>query len=63
MKKTYIHPEMDVVELNMTRTLLAGSVTGGDVLDVDAGDGVSGMAPSLDGLDLLDMEQLDGLNY
>ena len=54
---------MDVVELNMTRTLLAGSVTGGDVLDVDAGDGVSGMAPSLDGLDLLDMEQLDGLNY
>lgn len=47
MKKTYINPEMEIVELNMTQTLMAGSAVGTTVLDDPAGTDTPGLAPSL----------------
>ena len=46
MKKIYMSPVMDVIELKHQQTLLAGSVAGfnGD-LDDDGGDGGAALAP------------------
>ena len=48
MKKTYIHPEMEVVEVNMSQTLLAGSALGDGVLNDFADESSVGLAPGMD---------------
>lgn len=40
MKKVYLNPEIEVVELNMVNNLLAGSVPG-----AEGGDGDGGIIP------------------
>ena len=47
MKKTYMIPTLDVVEIKFTQQLLAGSVTGIDIID-DATDGDIGLSRSDD---------------
>ena len=47
MKKTYIHPEMEVVVLNMSQTLLAGSVLGDGVFNDLADENTDGLAPEM----------------
>ena len=59
MKKTYIHPEMEVVELNMTRTLLAGSVMGDGVLNDLADESSVGLAPGMNMDDIFQDNQDD----
>ncbi len=59
MKKTYIHPEMEVVELNMTRTLLAGSVMGDGVLNDFADESSVGLAPGMNMDDIFQDNQDD----
>jgi hypothetical protein len=43
MKKTYIHPEMEIVEIQ-GQVLLAGSPVGANVYD-DSADGATVLAP------------------
>ena len=53
MKKTYINPEMVVVELNMAQPMLTGSVIGNGVLDEPAGTDIPGLAPGFNELENL----------
>lgn len=53
MKKNYIAPDMEVVNIRFSQYLMAGSVTGGDVFDENAGDGVPGLAPAMGSEELL----------
>ena len=47
MKKTYIHPEMEVIEVNMDQSLLAGSVIGDGVFNDLADENTDGLAPEM----------------
>ena len=52
MKKTYISPEMDVIELKHQQTLLAGSVDGfAPDLNETGGDGSDALAPEYEWAD------------
>ena len=53
MKKSYINPEMTVVELNMAQPMLTGSVLGGSVLNEEAGPDIPGLAPGFNDLENL----------
>lgn len=55
MKKIYISPKMDVVEIKNQPALLAGSFD--DQLNTTGGDGSNALAPELE------FEELDGLEY
>ena len=59
MKKTYIHPEMEVVELNMSQTLLAGSVLGDGVFNDLADESSVGLAPGMNMDDIFQDNQDD----
>ena len=59
MKKTYIHPEMEVVELNMSQTLLAGSVLGDGVFNDLADENTDGLAPGMNIDDIFQDNQDD----
>ena len=62
MKKTYIHPDMEVVELNMSRTLLAGSVLGDSVLNDLADESTAGLASEMNIDDIFQDGQNDIFN-
>lgn len=55
-KKAYLTPQMEVVEIKFQPQLLAGS--GIDVLNVDAGENIPGLAPDMDCMDF----EFDELN-
>lgn len=51
MKKIYIAPEMEVVEISYNPQLLAGSVAGQDVIDDYADPDIPGLAPGFSDTD------------
>lgn len=53
MKKAYITPTTEVHVMQYHQSLMAGSVTGENVLDIDAGTGLPALSPML-GTDLED---------
>ena len=56
MKKKYIEPQMDVVELKHRCTLLAGSVVGSNVYNEDADNNEYGLAPGFGNWDRLNWD-------
>ena len=59
MKKTYINPAMDIVEIKAANQLLAGSVT----LNGDLGISDPILAPEFDDFDLTDTDVTDFDNF
>ena len=62
MKKAYIHPEMEVVKLNMSQTLLAGSALGDGVLNDLADENTAGLASEMNIDDIFQDGQNDIFN-